>query len=277
MAKFSQVGITLFLLLVLAIALPLGVSGATPTTTTNLVGDIEEDGSVPSSVDFGDAEASYIEMPSDHDDDEPSELGVPVKSVVTKAFFNSILSKASPSCAGKKFYRRKDFLNATRSYPKFGHLVNATAAKREIAAFFAHVTRETGHLCYIEEIYKGKYCDLGRAKEWPCAAGKKYYGRGPLQLTWNYNYGLFGSEKKLKTLKNPEMVAKNRVLSWQASLWFWMKNVRPVLKKGFGATIKAINGGECNGGNPRAVAARVQYYKDYCKRFRIKPGCNLSC
>ena len=57
-----------------------------------------------------------------------------------------------------------------------------------------------------------------------------------------------------------------------------MKNVRPVATQGFGATIRAINGAiECNGGNAGAVNARIGYYTDYCGKFGVAPGDNLSC
>ncbi|CAN1142540.1 Chitinase 5 [Linum perenne] len=201
---------------------------------------------------------------------DEGQLGIAVERVVTQAFFNSIISKAAPSCAGKKFYTRSSFLNAAKSYSKF-------ASKREIAAFFAHVTHETGHLCYIEEIQKSTYCDPN-AKQWPCAPGKQYFGRGPLQLTWNYNYGPCGRANRFDGLKNPEIVARNPVVAWKTALWYWMKNVRPVVGSGFGATIRAINGAlECNGKNPAAVNARVKYYEDYCKRFKVAPGPNLRC
>lgn len=57
---------------------------------------------------------------------------------VTPAFFDGIIGQASASCAGKRFYSRNAFLSAARQYPQFGD------TKREIAAFFAHVTHETG-------------------------------------------------------------------------------------------------------------------------------------
>ncbi|CAN1142544.1 Chitinase 5 [Linum perenne] len=214
---------------------------------------------------------------------DEGQLGIAVERVVTQAFFNSIISKAAPSCAGKKFYTRSSFLNAAKSYSKFGKLANDAASKREIAAFFAHVTHETGrkfiyiNLCYIEEIQKSTYCDPN-AKQWPCAPGKQYFGRGPLQLTWNYNYGPCGRANRFDGLKNPEIVARNPVVAWKTALWYWMKNVRPVVGSGFGATIRAINGAlECNGKNPAAVNARVKYYEDYCKRFKVAPGPNLRC
>ncbi|CAN1142546.1 Chitinase 5 [Linum perenne] len=198
---------------------------------------------------------------------DEGQLGIAVERVVTQAFFNSIISKAAPSCAGKKFYTRSSFLNAAKSYSKFGKLANDAASKREIAAFFAHVTHETGPT----------YCDPN-AKQWPCAPGKQYFGRGPLQLTWNYNYGPCGRANRFDGLKNPEIVARNPVVAWKTALWYWMKNVRPVVGSGFGATIRAINGAlECNGKNPAAVNARVKYYEDYCKRFKVAPGPNLRC
>ncbi|CAN0880068.1 Chitinase 4 [Linum grandiflorum] len=93
-----------------------------------------------------------------------------VANIVTPAFFNGIRNRAANNCAGKSFYTREAFIQAARSYPQFGNRGSPAGSKR---------------MCYIEEINKAEYCDRSR---YPCAAGKRYYGRGPLQLTWNYNY-----------------------------------------------------------------------------------------
>ena len=132
--------------------------------------------------------------------------------------------------------------------------------------------------CYIEEIDGASkdYCDNTNT-QYPCNPNKKYYGRGPLQLTWNYNYGAAGSNIGLDLLNSPETVATDVVISFETALWFWMTYVRPVVSQGFGATIQAINGNECNGGNSDAVQARVQYYKQYCNQLGIAPGDNLTC
>ncbi|KAL2470156.1 carrot EP3-3 chitinase [Abeliophyllum distichum] len=74
----------------------------------------------------------------------PSSNGVSVSSIVTNAFFNGIANQATGNCAGKGFYTRAAFLEALRSYPKFGTVGSVDDSKREIAAFFAHVTHETG-------------------------------------------------------------------------------------------------------------------------------------
>ncbi|CAN1770035.1 Basic endochitinase CHB4 [Linum perenne] len=199
-----------------------------------------------------------------------------VADIVTQDFWNSIHDQAGNDCAGKTFYTRDAFLQATGSYPDFGNRGSETDSKREIAAFFAHVTQETGSLCYVEEINRDTYCDPS-PPTYPCAPGKKYYGRGPIQLTWNYNYGACGKANNFNGLKDPDIVARSPTIAWKTGLWFWMKNVRPVVKRGFGATIRRINGGECNGGSPSAVAARVKYYRAYCRAFGITPGPNLSC
>ncbi|KAG8082511.1 hypothetical protein GUJ93_ZPchr0014g47660 [Zizania palustris] len=73
-----------------------------------------------------------------------AQSGVSVESVVTEAFFNGIKSMASNSCAGKNFYTRQSFLTAARTYSGFAKGGSSDDAKREIAAFFAHVTHETG-------------------------------------------------------------------------------------------------------------------------------------
>ncbi|KAL4632148.1 hypothetical protein ACB092_04G031100 [Castanea dentata] len=205
--------------------------------------------------------------------------GQSVADIVTQDFFNGIINQADASCAGKNFYTRAGFLDALNSYNQFGNLGSADDSKREIAAFFAHVTHETGHFCYIEEINGASqdHCDETNT-QYPCNPNKKYFGRGPLQLTWNYNYGAAGTSIGIDLLNSPETVATDVTVSFKTALWFWMTNVRPVVSQGFGATIRAINGAiECNGGNPSTVQARVQYYTQYCNQLGVAPGDNLTC
>ncbi|GAB4830152.1 Chitinase 4 [Ancistrocladus abbreviatus] len=204
--------------------------------------------------------------------------GTNLASVVTDAFFNGIINQAASSCEGKHFYSRNAFLTAAKSYPAFGTSSDDATNKREIAAFFAHVTHETGHFCYINEINGASknYCDKSNT-QWPCVAGQGYYGRGPLQISWNYNYGPAGKSIGFDGLRSPGTVATDVVISFKTAFWFWMNNVHSVIGQGFGATIRAINSIECNGGNTAAVNARVGYYTAYCKQFGVSPGNNLSC
>ncbi|CAL5414133.1 unnamed protein product [Camellia sinensis] len=131
---------------------------------------------------------------------------------------------------------------------------------------------------------------------YPCAPNKSYYGRGPLQLSWNYNYGPAGQsigfdglmlclvgdlrrelEREMENVNNPETVATDSVVSFKTALWFWMNNVHDVINSGFGATIRAINSMECNGNNPDAVNARVKYDTDYCNQLGVATSNNLRC
>lgn len=74
----------------------------------------------------------------------PSTHGVPVSDIATDQFFNGIIDQADAGCAGKNFYSRGAFLEALESYSGFGQIGSLDDSKREIAAFFAHVTHETG-------------------------------------------------------------------------------------------------------------------------------------
>ncbi|KAF7017129.1 unnamed protein product [Triticum aestivum] len=205
--------------------------------------------------------------------------GDPVESVVTDAFFDGIKSQAADGCPGKSFYTRQFFLDGAQANPDFGKGSTSDDGKREIAAFFAHFTHETGHMCSIEENEGASkdYCDETNT-QWPCTPGKAYYGRGPLQLSWNYNYGAAGESTGFDGLNSPETVAQDQALTFKAAFWFWMTNVHQAVPSGFGATTRAINGDvECDGKKPDLVSARAGYYTDYCQQFGVDPGNNLTC
>lgn len=136
-------------------------------------------------------------------------------------------------------------------------------------------------MCYIEEIDgpSKDYCDESNT-QYPCNPNKGYYGRGPIQLSWNFNYGPAGDRIGFDGVNNPDIVATDRVISFKTALWYWMNNCHDLIisGQGFGATIRAINGQlECDGANPDTVSARVQYYTNYCNQFQVDPGNNLRC
>lgn len=69
---------------------------------------------------------------------------VSVASIMTDAFFNGIMDQSDGGCEGRGFYTRATFLEALGNYPQFGRVSSEEDSRREIAAFFAHVTHETG-------------------------------------------------------------------------------------------------------------------------------------
>ncbi len=79
------------------------------------------------------------------------------------------------------------------SFPAFAKTGSDTVKKQEAAAFLANVNHETGGLVYIVEQNTSNYphyCDAAS----PTAARytAAYYGRGPIQLSWNFNYKAAG-------------------------------------------------------------------------------------
>ncbi|XP_062219572.1 chitinase 6-like [Phragmites australis] len=213
--------------------------------------------------------------------DVPDTNNVSVASIVTPAFFDALTAQAADGCEAKGFYTRDAFLAAAGYYPAFGRTGTVDDSKREIAAFFAHANHETIKFCYINEINgpSKNYCDPTNT-QWPCQAGKGYYGRGPLQISWNYNYGPAGQSIGFDGLGDPDAVARSAVTAFRAALWYWMDFVHEAIVsgQGFGATIRAINGAlECGGKNPSSVNNRVGYYVQFCKQFGVDPGSNLTC
>ena len=113
-----------------------------------------------------------------------------------------------------------------------------------------------------------------------------------MQLSWNYNYGALGEFLGVgpgPLLTNPERVASEPALTWQAALFFWMgwrdtdtlllqgSPHATFLNTGFSATIQAVNGPlEC----PASEAAekRKAAFRDFCALLGVtgcetKPGC----
>lgn len=73
---------------------------------------------------------------------------------------------------------------------------------RWLAYMFATAWHETAHTMQaIEEYGKGK----GRAYGKPAANGHIYYGRGLVQITWDYNYKKMGKILGIDLYNNPEL------------------------------------------------------------------------
>ncbi|MDQ6890195.1 MAG: chitinase [Bacteroidota bacterium] len=138
------------------------------------------------------------------------------------------------------FYSFEAFVATAKMFPLFLSEGNETIQKREFAAFLANIAQETSGgwptapggyfkwgLYFLEEGGSGHtniYNDTSK-KNYPGVNGKYYYGRGPKQLTWNYNYGQFSEAwfgNKDTLLLHPELLSKDPVLSFASALWFWM-------------------------------------------------------
>lgn len=95
-------------------------------------------------------------------------------------------------------------LSANVHFPKYGIM----QSKLRLAHFLAQLVHESGSFRYMEEIasgaaYEGR-ADLGNTIS---GDGKRYKGRGPIQLTGRANYRAFGQRIGIDLENHPEVAA----------------------------------------------------------------------
>ena len=93
----------------------------------------------------------------------------------------------------------------------------AGLAGKELAAFMAQTAHESHDFQAMKEYGGGKPSYSG---------GARYMGRGPLQLTHDYNYKKYGERLGLDLVNKPELVEDPRI-GTQVALEYWKENVRP--------------------------------------------------
>ncbi|MEV1289458.1 glycoside hydrolase family 19 protein [Micromonospora sp. NPDC049679] len=203
--------------------------------------------------------------------------------VVSEAQFNQMFPRRN------SFYTYNGLTAALSAYPGFATTGGDTVRKQEAAAFLANVNHETGGLVHVVEQNTANYphyCDAGQP--YGCPAGQAaYYGRGPIQLSWNFNYKAAGDALGLPLLTNPSLVQNDAAVAWKTGLWYWNTQSGPgtmtphnamVNGRGFGETIRSINGSlECGGRNPAQVQSRIDAYQRFVQILGTTAGGNLSC
>jgi predicted chitinase/LysM repeat protein len=125
------------------------------------------------------------------------------------------------------------------------------------AMFLAQLAHESGELRYMEEIasgaaYEGRK-DLGNTQP---GDGKRYKGRGPIQLTGRANYRAAGKALGIDLEGNPTR-AKDPDVAFRIAGWYWSsRNLNTYADAGnFREVTRRINGGY-NG-----LADREKYYR----------------
>ena len=195
-------------------------------------------------------------------------------------------------------------------YANFLNEGNLTTRKRELAAFFSNISHETTGgpseknnykwgLFFLEEgenIVGKPNSYVSKSTEYPAVTGKSYHGRGPIQLSYNYNYGpaseqILGDKNIL--LSDPDKVSSDAKMAFMTGIWFWMTPQAPKPSShdvmvgnwsptttdqagnraaGLGMTVNIINGGvECgDGGTDKyQVIDRIKYYERYATYLGI--------
>ena len=129
----------------------------------------------------------------------------------------------------------------------------------ERAMFLAQMAHESGNFRYDEEIHDGSNyegrSDLGNTKE---GDGKRYKGRGYIQLTGRANYTHYGNKLGVDLAGNPEL-AKKPSIAADVAVAYWNERVdRAAAASGDVRTVtKNINGGY-NG-----LQDRIDKFKKY--------------
>jgi basic endochitinase B len=208
--------------------------------------------------------------------------------------------------------KKKPDSSYTIDFGNFCNEKDPQTNKKELAAFFANVAHETRHgengkyddgLMFIHES-NTSLAYVADNDNYPPVPGKKYYGRGPLQLSYNGNYGyasdcIFGNKSVL--LENPDLVETDPVVAFKAAIYFWMtpQTYKPSAhdvmigkwqpnaddraknrKPGFGMTINIINGAvECGQGEKvSSMNDRSGFYQHFLKKLGVSdPDCACSC
>src|ERR1700704_3376327 len=160
------------------------------------------------------------------------------------------LRQVMPNCPAAK---RADYLPfIQQAMAEF----EITSYLRE-TAFLAQLAHESAELRYMEEIasgaaYEGRK-DLGNTQP---GDGKRYKGRGPIQLTGRANYTKYGQLLGLDLVNNPTVAATKEV-GFRIAGEFWKLNGLNELadQQNFRLITKRINGG-FNG-----LDDRIKYYE----------------
>jgi hypothetical protein len=201
---------------------------------------------------------------------------------------------------GKDFFSYAAFVRACAFFPDFLREGDINAQKRELAAFLSHISVETGGLRFNEQLNIVQNYSVDN-KNFPPTAGKTYHGRGPIQLSYNYNYGYFSQSffgDKNVLLNRPEILAEDAMLSFASAIWFWMTPQPPkpschsvmtgtwqpsdADKKfnrlpGFGLTFNIINAKHCGKDASEMAKKRYDLYEYFCYFLKVDKGENCSC
>jgi putative chitinase len=137
---------------------------------------------------------------------------------------------------------------------------------RRRTAFQAQLAHESGELRYMEELesgdrYKGNR-ELGNTQP---GDGRRYKGRGPIQLTGRFNYRRAGEVLGLDLEARPELAAQPNVGCLVAG-WSWQTHQLNDLadRKDFRAITRRINGGY------HGLKQRERYYRKALEVFRAE-------
>jgi predicted chitinase len=181
-------------------------------------------------------------------------------STITDKILSSIMTHASPA-------KRAAALPVLNAVAAAYYISN----QKRLAAWLATLAVESGELKYQEEIasgaaYEGRR-DLGNTQK---GDGRRFKGRGRIQITGRYNYQSYTDYLKqhkhlpfIDFIQNPTALANEPYATDSAGWFFAIKiNANPLADKGlFLNTQVKVNGRNKKTGLPNHWPVRNAYYK----------------
>ena len=184
---------------------------------------------------------------------QPSDSPGAVQALVTPA----VLTRVMPNLGSVKAAAFAPFL--VGAMKEFDIDTPARAA-----AFLAQLAHESGELRFMEEIWGPTPAQLRYEPVSPVARslgntqpgdGKRFKGRGPIQVTGRANYRVFGDALGVDLVGNPPLAATNNVGFRTAGLYWKKRGLNELADQQlFESITRRINGG-VNG-----LADRLRYY-----------------
>jgi predicted chitinase len=152
-------------------------------------------------------------------------------------------------------------------------LEHGITTRRRAAYFLAQVLHESGRLRWFEELasgaaYEGRR-DLGNTRP---GDGRRYKGRGPIQLTGRANYRIAGQALQLPLEDRPTLASQHAV-GWRIATWYMSTRELNELadRRDFVGVTRRINGGT-NGLADRFACVRAVASHDCRPRRRPYEG-----
>ena len=168
----------------------------------------------------------------------------------------------------------------------FGEVAVTKAARKagfgdeELAAFLSQVSHESGNFRYAREIwgptpdqrgYENR-SDLGNSQP---GDGKKFMGRGYIQITGRGNYARYGKKIGVDLEKYPELAEKPDNAA-KLAIEYWKTDVRPIVGDDWNNVFKhskAVNfPGATHPSQINGMTDRQNKYNMYLEKIKIRPG-----
>jgi len=181
-----------------------------------------------------------------------TKLGVTVDGIVGVGTFTALFRKCGASAE-----RAADLaVCAARWFAEYGVM----ASERRLAHFLAQLIHESGSFRYMEEVASGEAYEgrtsLGNTQP---GDGKRYKGRGPIQITGRANYRTFGRKIGIDLESNPTLAAVPSI-GLLLALEYWRDRVLNALADAddIEGITRRINGGLNGFADRKAQLAKVK-------------------